>query len=115
MRADLALLRRVVLGDDNVLVREGDHSDSLVVLVEGSVRVVHIDPDGAEQLIRTYESGDHIGELAALRKAPRAATVIAESDGVRGLVIEGAALIKETAKRLQSMQETAPARNRRDE
>ena len=69
---------------DDVLVREGDLSDSLVVIVEGSVRVVHVDPDGTERLVRRYESGDHIGELAALREAPRAATVIAEGDGVRG-------------------------------
>ena len=75
----------------DLLVREGDLSDSLVVIVEGSVRVVHVDEDGTERLIRRYESGDHIGELATLREAPRAATVIAEGDGVRGLVIEGEA------------------------
>jgi hypothetical protein len=71
------------------LVREGDLGDELVIIVEGSVRVVRIDPDGTERLIRTYEAGDHIGELAVLRDAPRAATVIAEGDGVRGLVISG--------------------------
>jgi HEAT repeat protein len=76
----------------DVLVHEGDPSESLVVIVEGSVRVVHVEADGSERLIRRYGSGDHIGELAALREAPRAATVIAEGDGVRGLVIEGVAL-----------------------
>ena len=40
-----------------LLVREGDLSDSLVVIVEGSVRVVHVDQDGTERLIRHYESG----------------------------------------------------------
>jgi signal-transduction protein with cAMP-binding, CBS, and nucleotidyltransferase domain len=74
------------------LVREGDIGDSVVVIVEGSVRVVRIEPDGSERLIRRYERGDHIGELAVLRDAPRAATVIAEGDGVRGLVIGGAGL-----------------------
>ena len=74
------------------LVREGDVGDELIVIVEGSVRVVHIDAAGTERLIRRYESGDHIGELAVLREAPRAATVIAEGEGVRGLVIGGAAL-----------------------
>ena len=71
------------------LVREGDLGDELVVIVEGSVRVVHPGPDGTERLIRRYDAGDHIGELAVLREAPRAATVIAEGDGVRGLVIGG--------------------------
>ena len=74
------------------IVREGDLGDELVVIVEGSVRVVHVEPDGSERLIHRYEAGDHIGELAVLREAPRAATVIAEGDGVRGLVIGGAGL-----------------------
>ena len=74
------------------IVREGDLGDELVVIVEGSVRVVRIDPDGTERLLRRYGAGDHIGELAVLREAPRAATVIAEGDGVRGLVIGGAGL-----------------------
>ena len=71
------------------LVREGDVGDTLIVIVEGSVRVVKAEPDGSERLIRTYTAGDHIGELAVLREAPRAATVLAEDDGVRGLVIGG--------------------------
>ncbi len=71
------------------LVREGDLGDTLIVIVEGSVRVVKAEPDGSERLIRTYAAGDHIGELAVLREAPRAATVLAEDDGVRGLVIGG--------------------------
>ena len=77
---------------DEVLVREGDVGDELIVIVEGPVRVVRVQPDGTERLIRRYEAGDHIGELAVLREAPRAATVIAEGDGVRGLVIGGAGL-----------------------
>ena len=70
---------------DEPIVREGDVGDELVVIVEGSVRVVRLEPDGTERLIRGYEAGDHIGELAVLREAPRAATVIAKGDGVRGL------------------------------
>jgi CRP-like cAMP-binding protein len=71
------------------LMREGDLGDELVVIVEGSVRVVRAEPDGTDRLIRRYVSGDHIGELAVLREAPRAATVIAGDEGVRGLVISG--------------------------
>jgi HEAT repeat protein len=74
------------------LVREGDLGDELLVIVEGTVRVVRIEPDGSERLIRRYEAGDHIGELAVLRERPRAATVIAEGDGVRALVIGGTGL-----------------------
>lgn len=71
------------------LIEEGDLGDSVVVLTEGTVRVVHIDPGGEERFIRTYEAGDHIGELAVLRERPRAATVIAQEGGVRGLVLGG--------------------------
>ena len=74
-----------------MLMREGDIGNELLVLVEGSVRVVRFDAEGNERLIRTYEPGDHIGELAVLRERPRAASVIADTD-VRGLVIDGANL-----------------------
>ncbi|HSS35688.1 MAG TPA: HEAT repeat domain-containing protein, partial [Patescibacteria group bacterium] len=69
------------------LVREGETDDALVVIVEGSVRVVHADGE----YVRSYAAGDHIGELAVLRDRPRAATVIADVD-VRGLSIGGAGL-----------------------
>ena len=74
------------------LVREGDIGDSIIVIVEGTVLVEKAEPDGSERMIRTYEQGDHIGELAVLREAPRAATVVAQEGGVRGLVIEGESL-----------------------
>lgn len=74
------------------LVREGEIGDELIVIVEGTVRVVKAEPDGAERLIRRYGAGDHIGELAVLRERPRVATVIAEGDGVRAQVINGESL-----------------------
>jgi HEAT repeat protein len=73
------------------LMIEGELGDELVVIVEGSVSVVHRDDTG-EREVRTYGEGDHIGELAVLREAPRAATVLAAGGGVRGLVIDGAAV-----------------------
>jgi len=78
--------------EGEALIREGDLGDSMVILTEGSVRVVHVGPDGEEQFIRTYEAGDHIGELAVLRDRPRAATVIAQTGGVRGLMLGGEGL-----------------------
>jgi len=62
-----------------------------------------------ERLLRRYERGDHIGELAVLREAPRAATVIAEGDGVRGLVIGGEglrAILRERPDAAMAMLET---------
>ena len=56
--------------------------------MEGTVSVLRADG----QLIRTYGPGDHIGELAVLRERPRAATVVADEGGVRGLMISGIGL-----------------------
>ena len=81
--------RRFAPGE--ALVREGDLGDELFVILEGGA-VVHADPDGTEHLLRTYEEGDHIGELAVLRERPRAATVIADGVTVRTLVIGGEGL-----------------------
>ena len=73
------------------LVHEGDFGDELIVILEGTVLVVQ--GTGAEaRLIRTYGSGDHIGELAVLRNQPRAATVVAGDNAVRGLLFGGEAL-----------------------
>ena len=77
--------------DGEALMREGEVGDELVVLVAGSVRVVRQDADRSERLIRTYDAGDHIGELAVLRERPRAATVLADGE-VRGVAIGGEAL-----------------------
>jgi CRP-like cAMP-binding protein len=81
---------RLYPGGEN-LVAEGEVGDELIVIVEGTVRVMRSDGDG-QRLVRTYEAGDHVGELAVLRERPRAATVVAAEDGVRGLVIDGDAL-----------------------
>jgi CRP-like cAMP-binding protein len=77
-------------GEETVM-SEGDVGSELVVIVEGRVRVIHV-AAGDEHLLRRYGPGDHIGELAVLRAGPRAATVIADEPGVRGLVIGGEAV-----------------------
>jgi CRP-like cAMP-binding protein len=74
------------------LMTEGELGDELVVVIEGSVRVVQRAEGGSERLVRRYGPGEHIGELAVLRERPRSATVVAEDAGVRGLVLGGAGL-----------------------
>jgi hypothetical protein len=74
-------------GDD--LVREGEVGDELFVILEGRVVVHRHEAEGVERILRTYEAGDHIGELAVLRERPRVATVTADVGSVRTLVIGG--------------------------
>ncbi len=73
---------------DSALMRQGEVGDELVVIIEGSVRVVQATADGGERFVRSYQAGEHIGELAVLRDRPRVATVIAVGD-VHGLVLGG--------------------------
>jgi HEAT repeat protein len=75
-----------------VLMAEGEPGDELVVLLDGSVRVERIEPDGSARFIRAYHAGEHIGELAVLRERPRAATVTADAEGAQGLVVPGVGL-----------------------
>jgi HEAT repeat protein len=71
-----------------VIVREGEVGDELFVLLDGTVRVERLEPDGSIRLLRTYGPGDHFGELAVLLQRPRVASVVAV-DAVRTLVIGG--------------------------
>jgi CRP-like cAMP-binding protein len=75
-----------------VLLREGEPGTEMFVLLEGRVVVTRLEPDGSERTIRTYEAGDHIGELAVLRERTRAATVAADAGPVRALSIDGPGL-----------------------
>lgn len=72
------------------LCHEGELGDELFVLVDGSVEVLK-SVDGAPRPLRTLHSGDHLGELAILREAPRSASVRALHD-TRTLVLSGGAL-----------------------
>ena len=74
----------------DALLRQGERSDRVSVIVAGRVRVVRITRHGEEILLALRGPGDVIGELAAIDPAPRTATVNAIED-VRALTITGRA------------------------
>jgi hypothetical protein len=77
--------------DGTTIIREGERAEELFVILDGRVVVTRREDDGTERRIRTYEAGDHIGELAVLRDRPRAATVTADGP-VHTLVVDGEGL-----------------------
>ena len=70
-----ARLDEVTFAAGDVLIEAGASEEWLLVLVEGEVEVVR--PDGRVRMLPV----DTIGELAVLDPQPRAATVVARTDG----------------------------------
>jgi CRP/FNR family cyclic AMP-dependent transcriptional regulator len=91
---DLAALRAVGravrYAKGQVLCRQGDRSDSLVILSSGWTKVVASAPDGGETVLAVRGPDELIGDLGAIdgRETPRSATVVA-LQVVRGHVLRG--------------------------
>jgi len=58
-----------------VLVTEGDHTDSLYVILSGNVKVYVSDEGGKELVLGTYGPGDYFGEMV-LDEGLRSASVM---------------------------------------
>jgi CRP-like cAMP-binding protein len=72
------LARDVKPGD--VVVREGERSDGLYVILEGAVEVRKV-RDGSEVVVGQLREGDLFGEMSCLRKSPASATVVVKRPG----------------------------------
>jgi CRP/FNR family cyclic AMP-dependent transcriptional regulator len=60
---------------NTVFIHEGDHGDSLFVILSGRVKVFVADAEGREMVLDFHGPGDYVGEMA-LDGRPRAASVI---------------------------------------
>jgi ATP-binding cassette, subfamily B, bacterial len=60
------------------VIQQGDPGDRFYLVVRGRLAVSYRESDGSDELVAVLEDGDHFGEIALLRKAPRVATVTAE-------------------------------------
>lgn len=61
---------------ETVLVREGDPTTHVYLLLNGCVKVTGTTPEGQLALLAIRVGGDLVGELAAMDSKPRTATVI---------------------------------------
>ncbi|HET8784883.1 MAG TPA: cyclic nucleotide-binding domain-containing protein, partial [Candidatus Limnocylindrales bacterium] len=98
--------------DGTAIVTEGEVGNDMFVILEGRVRVERREPDGTIRQIRTYEQGDHVGELALLLERPRAANVVADGE-VRTLAIGGdglTAILRERPEVAMAMLQTLAER-----
>ena len=59
-----------------ILFNEGDHTDSLYVILSGRVKVYCGDEDGNEIVLKILGPHDYFGELAVIDGGPRSASVM---------------------------------------
>lgn len=85
--------RRVSYNRGDLIIREGDKTDTFYLLLAGRVKVFVSDADGKELWLAEYVKGDFIGELA-LDKAPRTASVAALEDGTQCAVLTSDTLLE---------------------
>ncbi|MFQ5995057.1 MAG: Crp/Fnr family transcriptional regulator [Acidiferrobacterales bacterium] len=61
---------------NSVIINEGDHTDSLYVILSGKVKIFLTDEQQREVIVDIQRPGDYFGELALLDEAPRLASVM---------------------------------------
>ncbi len=71
----VAAYRKVPRG--TLVVRSGDATDSLYVLISGSMKVLNSDEEGREVILAILGPGDFFGEMGLIDGSPRSANVLA--------------------------------------
>ncbi len=80
LRAIAGQMRRRRFRRNEVIFHQGDIGDSLLVVASGGVKIVLPSQEGDEAIIASLHPGDFFGELALLDRAPRNATVTADTE-----------------------------------
>ena len=74
--ADAVVKRRFRRGE--VIVGQGEKSNTLFILLTGRARVVSTDKRGREVILATLQPGDYLGEMSLIDNQAHSATVRAE-------------------------------------
>ena len=70
----------VNIGKNETLFEQGDEGNALYIVKEGKVISTIKLPDGNEQKVAEFESGDFFGDMSVIEQAPRSATCKAIED-----------------------------------
>ena len=73
--AKVAFRRRVTR--QTTIVRAGDSTDSLYVLISGGAKVLNSDEEGREVILTLLGPGEFFGEMGLIDGSPRSASVVA--------------------------------------
>ncbi|XP_014250546.1 cAMP-dependent protein kinase type II regulatory subunit [Cimex lectularius] len=75
-----AMFEKTVKKDD-VVIKQGDDGDNFYVIESGTYQAFVKGEGNQDKLIHTYNNSGSFGELALLYNMPRAATIVAASEG----------------------------------
>lgn len=75
----VGLVEKIKVKAFSPIVRQGEHGDSMFLILEGEARV-SVKMDGKEDVITMLGVGDFFGEIALLDAGPRSADVTANKD-----------------------------------
>jgi CRP/FNR family cyclic AMP-dependent transcriptional regulator len=76
--ARMAIHRKVTR--HTTIVRAGDSTDSLFVIMNGRAKVLNRDTEGREVILTVLSTGECFGEMAIIDGSPRSADVIADEN-----------------------------------
>lgn len=71
----------VKVSPGDVVIRQGDDGDNFYVVERGKFQIYYTTDDGQRQVRGEYEDNGSFGELALMYNQPRAATVVALTEG----------------------------------
>jgi len=78
------------------VIREGDHGDFMLLLIEGSIEIVKVDPRGLPQRLAAAGPGKTLGEMSLIDGEPRFASCVTLETSLFA-VLDRAALIRVVA------------------
>ena len=75
-----AMERRVIVSE-SIVIKEGEEGENMFIVFNGSLSC-YKEENGKDILIKSYEEGDHFGELALLYNCRRSATIISNKQSI---------------------------------